>query len=214
MDNLDEKQTGREWVSHSNRDAASLLSLVSRILFENGVENHPGGGWGPVELYIQARGFNIRFSEREYGCEARVFVFANNPETAKLESLWQLLVNRRIVWGGPFKKQAAMQSTDSPADTPNGNSKKSADVQRWEKIAEDLGVPDEIWHRLAVGLFIDRPDLTCDEIARRLGYEGIANVSGSQIENVISEYRQGSKGRKKVDIPYRKAGVKGREILR
>ncbi|PWH18188.1 MAG: hypothetical protein DDG60_00775 [Anaerolineae bacterium] len=211
MDNLDEKQTEREWVSHSNRDAVTLSSLVSRTLFENGVENHLSGGWGPVELYIQALGFNIRFTEKEYGCDARVFVFENNSGTAKLEALWQKLVNRGVVWGGPFKKQAPQLPAGSPADTPKGDNKKSAEVQKWEKIAEDLGVPDEDWHRLAVGLYVSRTDLTCQDIAKMLNREGVANVSGAQVENVISEYRQGSKGRKKVNIPYRKAGKHKRQ---
>lgn len=100
----DLKQSSKEeqWISYSEGDVSQLAPWMSRQLSALGVKNAIDENMGMT--YIQSSAFNIRFYPKSYGCELHIYIFKENEDVFLFREFWKHIVNKDIVWGGPYKK--------------------------------------------------------------------------------------------------------------
>ncbi len=87
------------WASYSYLDVVSAIKTVSAWGDIVGIQLHPGDG------YIQSNGFNIRFHEKDHGCDLHIYIFKDTKDSSLFIRLWAALQSERKILGGKYKKE-------------------------------------------------------------------------------------------------------------
>ena len=105
---LEQSSKEEQWVSYSDGKVSQVASQFSKLLENLGINNSLGEsiGWS----YIQSSGFNIRFYPTDYGCEMHIYIWKENKNTNMFRAFWKYIVDKDIVWGGPYKKDLTTRS--------------------------------------------------------------------------------------------------------
>lgn len=99
---LEQSNREEQWISYSDGDVSQLAPWISRQLTTLGVKNAIDESMGMT--YIQSSVFNIRFYPKNYGCELHVYIWKETKSTNLLHAFWKHIVDKDILWGGPYKK--------------------------------------------------------------------------------------------------------------
>lgn len=137
---LEQSSKEEQWVSYSDGRVSQLAPWISKTLERLGFNTSLGEsiGW----TYIQSSGFNIRFYPTDYGCELHIYIWKENNDTNLLRAFLKYLVDKDIVWGGPYKKDLTTRSKKQDTKDDVSETKSTRLKLPWEHMKD--ATADEI----------------------------------------------------------------------
>jgi hypothetical protein len=95
-----EEEKGISWTSFSFLDITDAIQTISAACDKWNIEVHPGND------YIQSDGFNIRFVEKNHGCDLTVYIWKDTKALWIFLVLWARMQNKgTVIKGGKYKKE-------------------------------------------------------------------------------------------------------------